>query len=316
LERAARRDLGQEAKWSDIAEHIRPHLPERLKKPNPFSESEARTLYSGWLKASKSLLPDYDWCAGRIRSWGGKRWDKDPEGPYEFIEDFITIVGDKNWGALVQRFKRLDQQAGGPDAKFKRVTKLRDNLKINPTDWGVRPKPAYRSKDNDAAILAFMNARPKQCAKGWSVSDLADKKFARDRGISIKSMTHHTATMRDRDPPQLEWADIGRWRLRPVGGGPPARKSCSMQALEKLYELPDHTMELYALTGAVGAPNVTWVKTLKKNGLVKVPNFQRGTLVKLTAKAVLAMKSRETIRDGRDAPLWQPDAVATEHRRT
>jgi len=110
--------------------------------------------------------------------------------------------------------------------------------------------------------------------------------------------------------------DVGRWLLRPAGSGSPAKKSCSTQALEKLFELPDHTMELYALTDAVRAPNVTWVRTLRSNRLVKLPNFRRGTLVKLSEKAELAMKSRHTIYDRRGGIFWQPSAEATEQRRT
>src|SRR5262249_10696789 len=198
-----------------------------------------------------------------------------------------------------ERFDRWERQWGDAGSKFRRLAKFRDRIKADPLDWPLRPKPAKYSNANGEAIRALMEADPKQC---WSVSQLASSKIARKRGISIKAMTHLTKAMRDRG--ELEWADMGRSLLRLSGRGLPIRKSCSMQMIEKLIAAPDHRMELYALTEAVGAPTVTVVKTLRRNGVVECPDFRRGTLLKLTPEALTKIERGQPIRDGRGAILW------------
>jgi hypothetical protein len=94
--------------------------------------------------------------------------------------------------------------------------------------------------------------------------------------------------------------------LRRYGRGLPARNSCSTQMIEKLLGASNYEMELYALTHAVGAPTVTVAKTLRRNGVVELPNFRRGTLARLTAEVVAKINRNEPIRDGRGAILWAP----------
>jgi hypothetical protein len=119
-------------------------------------------------------------------------------------------------------------------------------------------------------------------------------------------MTHITKAMRVRVPPLLEWADFGRSLLRRPGHGRPAVQSRSTQMIQKLIDAPDHTMELYALMGAVGAATPTAITTLRKNGVVKCRDLRRGTLVSLTPDALAAIESGQPIRDGRGAILWEP----------
>jgi hypothetical protein len=304
LVRAGFRELGPSAKFDDVIEHIRPRLPA------PIRKSSAKTLYSGHHKATWSLPPDYDRWVSLVRTWGGQRWDEKPDGPYELVDELVTIAGD-HAPRLSERFDRWEKQWGDAGAKFRRLLKFRDRIKADPLDWPLRPKPATYSNANGAAILAFIKAHP---GKGWSVSKLATQKFARERGISIKAMTHLTKSMRDRNPPQLEWADFGRSLLRLAGHGLPVRKSCSRQMIEKLVDAPDHAMELYALTGAVGARTVTVVNTLRRNRVVELPNLRRGTLVKLTAAALAKIERRLPIRDGRGAALWESAGDVTKHR--
>jgi hypothetical protein len=306
LMRTGFRELGPSAKFEDVIEHIRPRLP-----ASPIRNSSARTLYSGYRKALASLPPGYDRWVSLTRLWGGRRWDEKPEGPYEFVDELMTIAGD-NARRLGERFDRWEKQWGDAGTKFRRLLKFRDRIKADPLDWPLRPKPATYSDANGAAILAFMKAHPGKC---WSVSQLAKQKFAHKQGISIKAMTHLTKTMRDRDPPELEWADIGRSLLRPAGLRLSVRKSCSTQMIEKLIDAPDHAIELYALTGAVGARTVTAVKTLRGNGVVELPDLRRGTLVKLTPAALAKIERQLPIRDGRGAILWEPAGdVTTKHR--
>jgi hypothetical protein len=294
LLRVGFKDLGLGAKFEDVVEHIRPRLPELIKK------SSSPTFYSGCRKALDSLPPDYDRCVSLTRLWGGQRWDADREGPYKYVDDLITIAGD-NADRLGERFDRWDRQYGDPGAKFKRLERFRVRIKADPLDWPLRPKPATRSETIERAIVAFMQADPK---RSWSVQQFVESRVGRKLHVSPKAMTHLTKAMRDRG--QLEWADVGRSLLRLKGSHSPVRKSCSTQMIEKLHAASNHEMELYALTESVGAPTVTVVKTLRSNGVVELPDLRRGTLVRLTADALAKIKSDQPIRDGRGAVLWAP----------
>jgi hypothetical protein len=274
LLRIGRREIGEDAKFEDLIEHIRPRLPESIRK------LAKGALYAGQRKAKESLTSGYDRWVSLTRLWGGRRWDEEPEGPFELVDELITIAG-KNAHRLGERFDRWDRQYGDGGAKFRRLLKFRDRIKADLLDWPLRPKPATYSDANAAAVRALMEDDPERL---WSVSQLANSKVARKRGISTKAMTHLTKAMRDRG--ELEWGDVGRSLLRLSGCGLPIRKSCSQQMIIKLIAAPDHAIEIYALTESVGAPTVTTVKTLRRNGVVECPDFRRGTLVKLAPEAL------------------------------
>lgn len=292
LLRSGRREIGEDAKFEDLIEQIRPRLPESIRK------SAKGALYAGQRKARESLPSGYDRWVSLTQLWGGRRWDEEPEGPFELVDELITIAG-KNAHRLGELFDRWNRQYADGGAKFRRLLKFSDRIKADPLDWPRRPRPATYSDANAAAVRALMQDDPKRF---WSVSQLANSKVARKRGISTKAMTHLTKTMRDRG--ELEWSDFGRSLLRLSGCGLPIRKSCSQQMIIKLIAAPDHAIEIYALIESVGAPAVTAVETLRRNGVVECPDFRRGTLVKLAPEALAKIERNQPIRDGRGAILW------------
>src|SRR5262245_11850333 len=105
LLRIGRREIGEDATFEDLIEHIRPRLPESIRK------LAKGALYAGQRKARESLPSGYDRWVSLTRLWGGRRWDEEPEGPFEFVDELITIAG-KNTHRLGERFDRWERQWG------------------------------------------------------------------------------------------------------------------------------------------------------------------------------------------------------------
>src|SRR5262249_2040396 len=168
LLRIGRREIEEDATFEDLIEHIRPRLPESIRK------LAKGALYAGQRKARESLPSGYDRWVSLTRLWGGRRWDEEPEDPFEFVDELITIAG-KNTHRLGERFDRWERQWGDAGSKFRRLAKFRDRIKADPLDWPLRPKPAKYSNANGEAIRALMEADPKQ---SWSVSQLGRPKNA------------------------------------------------------------------------------------------------------------------------------------------